>query len=930
MFSRCENRHKEYNDSRRTAGLFPAVTLSDTWSVFMKSYEFIDDKGTFKLEDPDLCSYLYFPVGSASGMMGSVTPEFGGDLKTSQNTFILEPVSSENLHNNRSTRNFWLRLEDGTLVSATGASASSHSRRFTPSKDDVTLCGGLLNQSVIRKITGTSLTTGVTTFVPVETDDKIELTRVKITNTGDTSITFTPTAATPIYGRSADNIRDHRNVTSMLNRMTVTDYGITNNPTLTFDERGHRRNKVVYGFFASEGNGAKPVSFCPLAEGFIGEGGAFDNPRFPATGEPSSLPGTRVNGFEAMGAAMFAPKTLAPGASCEYVFALALDNIDKPSDTEEEILKVSGSLQDMAVKYLSGEVFERELSHNKEYWNKKNNIRFHTGDKAFDNWMYWVGVQPILRRIYGCSFLPHHDYGKGGRGWRDLWQDCLALIIMDPGDVRGMLIDNFGGVRTDGTNATIIGSGSGEFIADRNGITRVWMDHAMWPFMTMDLYIKQTGDLKILDETAPYFIDRQIMRGEKLLDQAITLDGIKCEGTVMEHLLLQNLASFFDVGEHGHMKLRGADWNDALDMGKDRGESVAFTAAYAGNYRKLAGILRKYGEALGKTSVSLASEISGLLGINDADKLPALLLTYCNSVTTGFSGSKTSFDIELLALDLEKKADWISDHIRADEWFTDSEGYSRFNGYYDNNGLPLEKNGDKHGRPAMMLTSQVFTVMSGIASDSQVADIVRSADRYIYDKSIGGYKLNTDFAEIKTDMGRMFGFSYGQKENGAVFSHMAVMFGNALYSRGFAAEGWKVLGSLYRHACDFDSSKIYPGVPEYFDPKGRGVYHYLTGAASWLMLTVLTEMFGIKGSYGDMIFEPALLPEQFDSEGIASVSFEFNGKPVTVVYKNGRASSASGCNYSVASISVDGKLVSEDSNVLGADKIGSLIEIELM
>ena len=90
----------------------------------MKGYEFIDNKGTFKLEDPDLYSYLYFPVGAASGMMGSLTPEFGGDLKTSQNTFILEPVSSDNLHNNRSTRNFWICLEDGTLVSATGASAS--------------------------------------------------------------------------------------------------------------------------------------------------------------------------------------------------------------------------------------------------------------------------------------------------------------------------------------------------------------------------------------------------------------------------------------------------------------------------------------------------------------------------------------------------------------------------------------------------------------------------------------------------------------------------------------------------------------------------------------------------------------------------------------------------------------------------------------
>lgn len=888
----------------------------------MKGYEFIDNKGTFKLEDPDLYSYLYFPVGAASGMMGSLTPEFGGDLKTSQNTFILEPVSSDNLHNNRSTRNFWICLEDGTLVSATGASASSHAKRFTSGKDKATLYCGLLWQKVERVISGTDLKTEVTTFVPVETSDKIELTRVKITNTGSSEITFTPTAATPIYGRSADNIRDHRNVTSMLNRMSVTEYGITNDPTLTFDERGHRKNKVIYGFFASEADGTKPVSFCPIAEDFIGEGGAFDNPRFPVTGTPASLPGTRADGFEAMGAAQFAKKTLTPGKSAEYIFALAINDMSKPSDNEDDIKAESGIIEDMAVKYLKGDVFESELAKNKEYWDRKNNVSFHTGDKAFDSWMYWVGVQPMLRRIYGCSFLPHHDYGKGGRGWRDLWQDCLALIIMDPSDVRGMLVDNFGGVRTDGTNATIIGSGSGEFIADRNGITRVWMDHAMWPFMTMDLYIKQTGDLKILDEKAPYFIDRQVMRGEELLDKDTDLSK-KSEGTVIEHLLLQNFASFFDVGDHSHMKLRGADWNDALDMGKDKGESVAFTAAYAGNYKKLAAILREYKKTFGKDTIEAAAELEGLLGVYDEAKLQSVLNQYCECVKTGFSGSKKAFAIDTLADDLEKKSEWITTHIRETEWFTDTEGYSRYNGYYDNSGNALEKNGDKHGNPAMMLTSQVFTVMSGIASEDQIAEIVKSADKYIYDASIGGYKLNTDFREVKTDMGRMFGFSYGQKENGAVFSHMTVMFGNALYSRGFKTEGWKVLGTLYAHATDFADSKIYPGVPEYFDPKGRGVYHYLTGAASWLMLTVLTEMFGIKGSYGDMCFEPKLLPSQFDSEGKASVSFEFNGKPLTVIYKKTSDASA------VKKISVDGEIVSEGSNILPKDKIGKLIEIEL-
>ena len=68
-------------------------------------------------------------------------------------------------------------------------------------------------------------------------------------------------------------------------------------------------------------------------------------------------------------------------------------------------------------------------------------------------------------------------------------------------------------VRVDGTNATIIGPKPGEFIADRNHITRVWMDHGMWPLLTTAFYIDQTGDLSILLEKAPYFKDAQIIRG---------------------------------------------------------------------------------------------------------------------------------------------------------------------------------------------------------------------------------------------------------------------------------------------------------------------------------------------------------------------------------------------------------------------------------
>ena len=63
------------------------------------------------------------------------------------------------------------------------------------------------------------------------------------------------------------------------------------------------------------------------------------------------------------------------------------------------------------------------------------------------------------------------------------------------------------------------------------------------------------------------------------------------------------------------------------------------------------------------------------------------------------------------------------------------------------------------------------------------------------------------------------------------------------------------------------------------------MYHYLTGAASWYMLTVITEAFGVHGEDGNLAVAPKLVREQFDQSGTAAVEFFFAGKAfrVTVV-----------------------------------------------
>ncbi len=890
-------------------------------SIRLNHLKFIDEHGSFLLEQPENTSYLYFPLASETGLKSSVTPNLGGDAKINQEIFLLEPVSSENLHNNRSTRNFWFFKEGIGAYSATGSSAEQEYAKFTSMQDEQELSAGFMWQTLKRTSKTFQLSSTVTSFIP--RDDNVEIMHITIRNLSENTQELTAYAAVPIYGRSADNIRDHRNVTSMLHRIETTENGVLVCPTMSFDEKGHRPNKQIYYVMGRTEKDKKPTDFYPTVESFLGEGGTFTRPCAIYNQYPGGPAFFHTAGKEAMGAFRFEPVTLDPGESAEYIVLLGTENnkdaISKIFDKYNTIEKVGQAFQDT-----------------KSYWQNKVAVHFHTGEPMFDRWMKWVCFQPFLRRLFGCSFLPYHDYGRGGRGFRDLWQDCLSLLLIEPENVGQMIAANYGGVRIDGTNATIIGDGNGNFIADRNGITRVWMDHAFWPLMTTKLYIDQTGDMEILNRQIPYFKDAQCMRGtetDRLWkpeqgNRQRTDEGTVYKGSILEHLLIQQLTAFYEVGDHNVCRLRGADWNDALDMASEHGESVAFTFAYAGSLRELAALIRLLDSHSSTHTAELLEEITLLLsndtGIFDNIRRKHKILSdYTARCRHNISGKRTSISLPALAADLIQKANWLAEHLRTQEWIDIDKENGWFNSYYDNHGYAVE--GLCEGRIRMMLIGQVFAVMSGVAKDRHIRKITASADHYLYQKEIGGYRLNTDFHELKFDMGRMFGFAYGEKENGAVFSHMTVMYANALYRRGFVREGWKALKTLADTAMDFETSHIYPGIPEYFRSDGRGMYPYLTGAASWYMLTMITEVFGVRGIAGDLILCPKLLACQFDADGAASITIPFAGKNLTVFYQN--SGSKDYGDYIIDSASCDGTEleVNEDSFViLPRDMIAAL------
>ena len=122
--------------------------------------------------------------------------------------------------------------------------------------------------------------------------------------------------------------------------------------------------------------------------------------------------------------------------------------------------------------------------------------------------------------------------------------------------------------------------------------------------------------------------------------------------------------------------------------------------------------------------------------------------------------------------------------------------------------------------------------------------------------------------------------------------------------------GFEVLDSIYRMATNTMKSAIYPCLPEYFDSEGRGMYSYLTGSASWYMLTLLTQVFGIRGNCGDLEIAPKLVREQFSGTASLTIRASFAERRIVVRYLN--ADKKDYKKYAITSVTINGKAIALD------------------
>ncbi len=83
------------------------------------------------------------------------------------------------------------------------------------------------------------------------------------------------------------------------------------------------------------------------------------------------------------------------------------------------------------------------------------------------------------------------------------------------------------------------------------------------------------------------------------------------------------------------------------------------------------------------------------------------------------------------------------------------------------------------------------------------------------------------------------------------------------------------------------------------------MYHYLTGSASWLILTLLTQVFGVRGVYGDLLLSPKITKHEFHDSNEISVETIFLGKKLRIHYLNPKKIPYE--HYYVSKVTLNGK-----------------------
>ena len=595
-------------------------------------------------------------------------------------------------------------------------------------------------------------------------------------------------------------------------------------------EYKERRNHYAYYALTN----AEVQGYDTDRESFIGLYNGFEAPQCVVEGKPRN---SVAHGWSPI-ASHYVEVELKPGESKDYIFVLGyveneqdekFETSPGSSPKENGLITSLGNLDHTIInkekahaviqRFSTVESVDAAFAELRQMWDGLlSKFTVKSGDERLNRMVnIWNQYQCMITFNFSRS-ASFFESGVGrGMGFRDSNQDLVGFVHQVPSRARQRIIDIASTQFPDGgcyhQYQPLTKRGN-------NDIGGGFNDDPCWLIFGTVAYIKETGDLSILDEPVPF--DNQ--------------PGT--EVSLFEHLRISFNHVVENLGPHKLPLIGRADWNDCLNLNCfswDPNESFQTTE----------------NKSEGSKAESLM--IAGLFVFTGKE-----YVELCRHLA---SRPANSDNVAVYQAEAERAQACIDDMIEAVKkhgW--DGDWYLRAYDFYGN------KIGSKECEEGkIFIESQGFCTMAGIGQEEGLVDKALDSCKKYLDCEHGMVLNHPAFTRYYVEMGEISSYPAGYKENAGIFCHNNpwVIIGETVAHRG--NDAWE----HYTKICpawiaDQQLHKVEPYVycqmvagKDAAKP-GEGKNSWLTGTAAWNWLTITQYILGIRPTYDGLEINPCL------------------------------------------------------------------------
>ena len=595
--------------------------------------------------------------------------------------------------------------------------------------------------------------------------------------------------------------------------------------SVIYHKTEYRERRNHYALFSVN----TPVDgFDTSREAFLGTYGAASRPEAVQNG---SCTGSIASGWYPIASHQL-NLTLSPGESKNFIFVLGYVENDKNDKWEAPGIINKKPARALLDRFQTPEQVNAAFRDLCDYWNGLLSIYQVCSENDRVNRMVNIWNQYQCMVTFNMSrSASYYESGIGrGMGFRDSCQDLLGFVHLVPSRARERILDIAATQFPDGSAyhqyQPLTKKGNLEVGSGFN-------DDPLWLIAAVAAYMKETGDLGILDEPTPFDSDPST---------AVPL---------FEHLHRSFRYIVTHKGPHGLPLIGRADWNDCLNLNcfsDEPGESFQTTGPSEGPVAEsvfIAGMFVRYGKEFEK--------ICELYGRSD------------------------------LAEEAGRETDAMYQAVLTNGW--DGEWFLRA---YDARSEKVGSHECEEGQ--IFIEPQGFRVMAGIGIKEGLADTALSSVREKLDTKYGIMLLQPAYTKYYLNLGEVSSYPPGYKENAGIFCHNNPWISIAETMLGHGGRAFEIYRKTCPAYCE-EFSEIHCTEPYVYSQMVAGAdarFHgqaknsWLTGTAAWTFVNVSQYILGIRPEYDGLKIDPCT-PRDF---GRFTLTRKFRGATYEITVEN--------------------------------------------